>query len=64
MKHRRGARLLGALFPHPETPATGILHVMDFNGTTLEHLSRAECLRLMEQVPLGRIVYTGRRCPR
>ena len=36
---------------------------MDFNGTTLEHLSRAECLRLVGQVPLGRIVYTRQALP-
>jgi CBS domain-containing protein len=31
---------------------------MDFTGTTLKQLSREECLRLMGQVPVGRIVYT------
>ena len=36
---------------------------MDFNGTTLEQLSRDECLRLMGQVPLGRIVYTRQALP-
>ncbi len=36
---------------------------MDFNGTTLEHLSRGECLRLAGQVPLGRIVYTRQALP-
>src|SRR5579862_8366167 len=36
---------------------------MDFNGTTLEHLSRDECLRLVGQVPLGRIVYTRQALP-
>ena len=36
---------------------------MDFNGTTLEHLSRDQCLRLMGQVPLGRIVYTRQALP-
>jgi uncharacterized protein len=36
---------------------------MDFNGTTLEQLSRGECLRLMGQVPLGRIVYTRQALP-
>ncbi len=36
---------------------------MDFNGTTLEQLSRAECLRLVAQVPLGRIVYTRQAMP-
>jgi hypothetical protein len=41
----------------------GILHAMDFNGTTLEHLSRGECLRLMGQVSLGRIVYTRQALP-
>jgi hypothetical protein len=36
---------------------------MDFNGTTLEHLSRDQCLRLVGQVPVGRIVYTRQALP-
>jgi len=36
---------------------------MDFNGTMLEHLPRDECLRLIGQVPLGRIVYTRQALP-
>jgi len=36
---------------------------MDFNGTTLQQLSRDECLRLVGQVPLGRIVYTRQALP-
>ena len=36
---------------------------MNLNGTTLEQLSRAECLRLVGQVPLGRIVYTRQALP-
>jgi nitroimidazol reductase NimA-like FMN-containing flavoprotein (pyridoxamine 5'-phosphate oxidase superfamily) len=36
---------------------------MDFNGTTLEQLSRDECLQLMGQVVLGRIVYTRQALP-
>jgi nitroimidazol reductase NimA-like FMN-containing flavoprotein (pyridoxamine 5'-phosphate oxidase superfamily) len=36
---------------------------MDFNGTTLEYLSRGECLRLVRQVPVGRIVYTRQALP-
>jgi nitroimidazol reductase NimA-like FMN-containing flavoprotein (pyridoxamine 5'-phosphate oxidase superfamily) len=36
---------------------------MDFDGTTLDQLSREECLRLVEQVPLGRIVYTRQALP-
>jgi uncharacterized protein len=36
---------------------------MDFNGTTLEHLSRVECLQLVGQVALGRIVYTRQAMP-
>src|SRR6185437_2567165 len=36
---------------------------MDFDGTTLEQLSRGECLRLVRQVPLGRIVYTRQALP-
>jgi hypothetical protein len=59
----RGARKLGTLYPRPETPVTGILHGMDFDGTTLEHLSREECLRLVGQVAVGRIVYTRQALP-
>jgi hypothetical protein len=36
---------------------------MDFDGTTLGQLSRGECLRLVGQVPLGRIVYTRQALP-
>ena len=36
---------------------------MDYDGTALEHLSRDECLRLVGQVPLGRIVYTRQALP-
>jgi len=40
-----------------------MLHAMDFDGATLEQLSRDECLRLVGQVPLGRIVYTRQALP-
>jgi uncharacterized protein len=40
-----------------------MLHGMDINGTTLHQLSRGECLRLVGQVPLGRIVYTRQAMP-
>ena len=63
MKYGRRARHLGTLFPRLETPVTGILHGMDFNGTTLEQLSRDECLLLVGQVPVGRIVYTRQALP-
>jgi nitroimidazol reductase NimA-like FMN-containing flavoprotein (pyridoxamine 5'-phosphate oxidase superfamily) len=36
---------------------------MDFNGPALEQLSRDECLRLVGQVPLGRIAYTRQALP-
>jgi hypothetical protein len=36
---------------------------MDFDGQALEHLSRDECLQLVGQVPLGRIVYTRQALP-
>jgi uncharacterized protein len=36
---------------------------MDANGTTLERLSRNECMRLMASVPVGRIVYTRQALP-
>jgi len=63
MNRGRGARQLGTLYPRPRATDTGILHGMDFNGTTLEHLSRDECLRLVGQVPLGRIVFTRQALP-
>jgi hypothetical protein len=63
MNHGRGARRLGTLFPRPGAPVTGILNYMDFNGSTLEHLSREQCLRLVGQVPVGRIVYTLQALP-
>jgi uncharacterized protein len=63
MNHGQVVRRLGTLSPHPETPVTRILHGMDLNRTTLEQLSRAECLRLVRQVPLGRIVYTRQALP-
>jgi nitroimidazol reductase NimA-like FMN-containing flavoprotein (pyridoxamine 5'-phosphate oxidase superfamily) len=49
--------------PSAAVPGAGILHGMDFNGATLEQLSRDECLRLVRQVPLGRIVYTRQALP-
>ena len=36
---------------------------MDIDGSMLEQLPRDECLRLMGQAPLGRIVYTQRALP-
>jgi nitroimidazol reductase NimA-like FMN-containing flavoprotein (pyridoxamine 5'-phosphate oxidase superfamily) len=36
---------------------------MDHDGPTLEQLSRAECMRLMGSVPVGRIVYTWQALP-
>jgi uncharacterized protein len=36
---------------------------MDANGTTLKHLTRDECMRLMASVPVGRIVYTRQALP-
>ena len=49
--------------PSAAGPVEGILHAMDSNGTILENLSREECLRLVGQVPLGRIVYTRQALP-
>jgi len=40
-----------------------MLHAMDSDGTTLEDLPRQECLRLVGQVPVGRIVYTRQALP-
>jgi uncharacterized protein len=36
---------------------------MDANGSTLEHLSRDACMRLLGSVPVGRIVYTRQALP-
>jgi nitroimidazol reductase NimA-like FMN-containing flavoprotein (pyridoxamine 5'-phosphate oxidase superfamily) len=40
-----------------------MLLVMDATGPALEQLSRAECMRLMRVVPVGRIVYTRQALP-
>ncbi len=40
-----------------------MLLVMDANHSALEQLSRAECMRLMGTVPVGRIVYTRQALP-
>lgn len=47
----------------PREAADGIVLFMDANGSALEQLSRAECMRLMGAVPVGRIVYTRRALP-
>jgi len=36
---------------------------MDSNGSSLQHLSPGECLRLMASVPVGRIIYTRQAMP-
>ena len=33
------------------------------NGSSLQHLSQGECLRLMALVPVGRIIYTRQALP-
>jgi nitroimidazol reductase NimA-like FMN-containing flavoprotein (pyridoxamine 5'-phosphate oxidase superfamily) len=63
VNHRRGARLLGTLYPPHEASVTGILQGMEPNGAALEQLSRNECLRLLGQVTLGRIVYSRQALP-
>jgi hypothetical protein len=40
-----------------------MMPVMDRNGTTLEHLSKGECMRLMASVPVGRIACTRQALP-
>jgi nitroimidazol reductase NimA-like FMN-containing flavoprotein (pyridoxamine 5'-phosphate oxidase superfamily) len=40
-----------------------MLLVMDVNDSALEQLSRAECMRLMGSVPVGRIIYTRQALP-
>ena len=49
--------------PSARGPVTTILNGMESNGTTLQALSREECLRLVGQVPVGRIVYTRQALP-
>ncbi len=44
-------------------PVTGILLLMNADGSVLEHLTRGECMRLMGSVPVGRIVYTRQALP-
>jgi len=63
MNYGQRARQLGTLCPRPEARFAGILQGMDFNGAILEQLSREECLRLVGQVPVGRIVYTRQALP-
>jgi uncharacterized protein len=36
---------------------------MDSSGSSLQHLSPGECLRLMASVPVGRIIYTRQALP-
>lgn len=36
---------------------------MGFNASTLEHLPRNECMRLLASVPIGRIVYSRQALP-
>ena len=54
---------LGTLYPPLYALAARILFFMDSDGSTLEYLSRDECMRLMASVPVGRIVYTRRALP-
>lgn len=51
------------MFPPSRGLAAGILHVMYSNGSTLEHLSKDECMRLLASVSIGRIVYTRQALP-
>jgi uncharacterized protein len=51
------------LFSVPSDGAHGIMRRMDSNGSSPQHLSRGECLRLMASVPVGRIVYTRQALP-
>jgi len=51
------------LFPGSGDGTYGILWGMDSNGSSLQHLSQGECLRLMASVPVGRIIYTRQAMP-
>jgi nitroimidazol reductase NimA-like FMN-containing flavoprotein (pyridoxamine 5'-phosphate oxidase superfamily) len=51
------------LFSGPGDGTCGILWCMYSNGSSAQHLSRGECLRLMASVPVGRIIYTRQAMP-
>jgi len=51
------------LFPGPGDGTHGILVGMHSNGSSPQHLSQGECLRLMASVPVGRIIYTRQAMP-
>jgi uncharacterized protein len=51
------------LFPGPGDGAHGILRYMYSDGSSPQHLSQGECLRLMASVPVGRIIYTRQAMP-
>ena len=51
------------MFPGPGDGAHGILWGMHSNGSSPQHLSHGECLRLMASVPVGRIIYTRQAMP-
>jgi uncharacterized protein len=51
------------LFPGPGGGTRGILRGMYSNGSSPQHLSQGECLRLMASVPVGRIIYTRQALP-
>jgi hypothetical protein len=50
----RKARRLGTLCSRYAALRAGILHVMDPNDSSLERLSREQCMRLLGSVPVGR----------
>ena len=51
------------MFPGPGDGTRGILLGMYSNGSSPQHLSQGECLRLMASVPVGRIIYTRQAMP-
>jgi hypothetical protein len=51
------------LFSGPSDGTHGIMRRMDSNGSSPQHLSGGECLRLMASVPVGRIIYTRQALP-
>jgi uncharacterized protein len=51
------------LFPGPADGTHGILWGMHSDGSSPQHLSRGECLRLIASVPVGRIIYTRQALP-
>ena len=64
-EHHLGSRVPASrdLSPWIPGPRPGILAAMYSDGSALTQLPRAECLKLMASVPMGRVIYTRRALP-